>query len=380
MTRFSLPPAAVSILLATLAMAPSATSAADSPSAGLRPIALTLDERAVRAAGIQLSPIQPESGATDLSFPAMVTVPPQQIRVVAAPAAGLVETVLVAPDETVRQGQVIATMRSPELIEAQRAFLTALADDSLAQDRLRRSRSLHESRVIPERDLRVAETEATNAAAKLDEQIQLLKLIGMADEGVETLRRTRRLMASIEMRAPMDGVVTIRHASAGERVVASSPIFTIADLSPLWVNIQVPATRLGAVQVGSRVVLPTQGAQGRVIRIGRTVDAATQSVAVVAEVDTNGGSVRPGLAVNVSMRVEQNGVAQWLAPSAGVVRHRDRSWVFTRGTGGFLAVPVQVVAETARGVAFRADLAPGTEIATRGLLALVAELAETGEE
>ncbi len=356
-------------------------SAADSPaSPALRPIALSVDERAVRAAGIQLSPIQPESGATDLSFPAMVTVPPQQIRVVAAPAAGLVETVLVAPDETVRQGQVIATMRSPELIEAQRGFLTALADESLAQDRLRRSRSLHESRVIPERDLRVAETEATNAAAKLDEQIQLLKLIGMAEEGVDTLRRTRRLMASIEMRAPMDGVVTIRHASAGERVVASSPIFTIADLSPLWVNIQVPATRLGAVQVGSRVVLPTQGAQGRVIRIGRTVDAATQSVAVVAEVDTNGGSVRPGLAVNVSMRVEQNGVAQWLAPSAGVVRHRDRSWIFTRGTGGFLAVPVQVVAETARGVAFRADLAPGTEIATRGLLALVAELAETGEE
>lgn len=368
-----------SLLLALAALAPA--MAADSPAASaLRPISLSIDERAVRAAGIQLSPIQPESGATDLSFPAMVAVPPQQIRVVAAPAAGLVETVLVAPDETVRQGQVIATMRSPDLIEAQRGFLTAIADESLAQDRLRRSRSLHESRVIPERDLRVAETEATNAAAKLDEQIQLLKLIGMADEGVETLRRTRRLMASIEMRAPMDGVVTIRHASAGERVVASSPIFTIADLSPLWVNIQVPATRLGALQVGSRVILPTQGAQGRVIRIGRTVDAATQSVAVVAEVDTNGGSVRPGLAVNVSVRVEQNGLAQWLAPSSGVVRHRDRTWVFTRNASGFLAVPVQVVAETARGVAIRADLAPGTEIATRGLLALVAELAETGEE
>ncbi|MBX9993095.1 efflux RND transporter periplasmic adaptor subunit [Phreatobacter oligotrophus] len=379
MIRLSLRTAAASLLIALSVFASGHASAADAPTA-LRPVPLSIDERAVRAAGIQLSPIQPESGATDLSFPGMVAVPPQQIRVVAAPAAGLIETVLVAPDETVRQGQVIATMRSPELIEAQRGFLTAIADESLAQDRLRRSRSLHESRVIPERDLRVAETEATNAAAKLDEQIQLLKLIGMADEGVETLRRTRRLMASIEMRAPIDGVVTIRHASAGERVVASAPIFTIADLSPLWVNIQVPATRLGALQVGSRVILPTQGAQGRVIRIGRTVDAATQSVAVVAEVDTNGGSVRPGLAVNVSVRVEQNGLAQWLAPSSGVVRHRDRTWVFTRSASGFLAVPVQVVAETARGVAFRADLAPGTEIATRGLLALVAELSETGEE
>ncbi len=369
-----------SLLLALAALAPAPARAADSPAtSALRPIALTLDERAVRAAGIQLSPIQPESGATDLSFPAMVAVPPQQIRVVAAPAAGLVETVLVAPDETVRQGQVIATMRSPDLIEAQRGFLTALADESLAQDRLRRSRSLHESRVIPERDLRVAETEATNAAAKLDEQIQLLKLIGMADEAVETLRRTRRLMASIEMRAPMDGVVTIRMpapASVSSRPRPSSPSPTSAR-SGSTSRCRPPAS------VPSRSV-PRRPADPR--RAGprhphrRTVDAATQSVAVVAEVDTNGGSVRPGLAVNVSVRVEQNGLAQWLAPSAGVVRHRDRTWVFTRGTGGFLAVPVQVVAETARGVAFRADLAPGTEIATRGLLALVAELAETGEE
>ena len=131
MTRLFLRPAAASLLIA-LSVIASGRAAALESSAALRPVPLSIDERAVRAAGIQLSPIQPESGATDLSFPGMVAVPPQQIRVVAAPAAGLVETVLVAPDEAVRKGQVIATMRSPELIEAQRGFLTAIADESLA--------------------------------------------------------------------------------------------------------------------------------------------------------------------------------------------------------------------------------------------------------
>ncbi len=370
----------IATLAAVVAMVGTAQAGGAIAASTTRSVEIKLDDRALRSAGIQLSTVQVEQGAANLAFPGMVTIPPQQVRIVAAPAAGLIETILVTPDEPVRQGQLIATMHSPELIEAQRGFLIALADEGLAQDRLRRSRSLHESRVIPERDLRVAETEATNAASKLDQQIQLLKLMGMSVESIEALRATRRLLAAIEMRAPIDGVVTIRHASSGERVAASSPIFTIADLGPLWVNIQVPATRLGAVQVGSRVVLPTQGAKGRVIRIGRTVDAATQSVAVVAEVDTNGGSVRPGLAVNVSMRVEQNGLAQWLAPASGVVRHRDRSWIFRRNDVGFVAEPVQVIAESATGVSFRADLSPGTEIATRGLLALVAELSEIGEE
>ncbi len=94
MTRLSLRTAAASLLIALSIFASGPASAADAPTA-LRPVTLSIDERAVRAAGIQLSPIQPESGATDLSFPGMVAVPPQQIRVVAAPAAGLIETVLV---------------------------------------------------------------------------------------------------------------------------------------------------------------------------------------------------------------------------------------------------------------------------------------------
>lgn len=370
---------AAAAIIAFAVQLPSAASAAGARE-NARAVSLTVDERSIRAAGIQVAPVQNETGATDLTFPAVVTIPPQQLRVVAAPAAGLIESVLVAQDEPVRRGQPIATLRSPELIEAQRAFLTAIADENLAQDRLRRTRSLFEGRAIAERDLRVAETEAVNARSKLDEQVQMLTLIGMSQTEIATLRQTRRLMPTLTVVAPIDGTVTVRHASAGERVEVSAPIFTVADLSPLWVNIQVPANRLRVLEPGSQVALTAQGALGRVVRIGRTVDPTTQSVGVVAEVDTNGGSVRPGLAVTVTVRVEQNAAAQWLVPASGVVRHRDQSWVFLRSAGGFTAKPVQVLAETARGVSFRADLPPGAEIATRGIISLLAELAEADSE
>lgn len=368
---------AIAAVVSAVAPVPGLAPAA---AAEQRAVLLPMDERAMRAAGIQTLRVQREAGSSDLTFPGTVAIPPQQVQVVAAPVRGLVEQIRVATDELVTAGQPLALLRSPDLIEAQRLFLTALSDEALAADRLRRARALFEGRAAPERDVRVAETEAQNARAKLDEQHQVLSLIGMREADIAELRQSRRLIPALTLYAPIDGTVTQRHASAGERVENAAPVFTIADLSPLWVRIQVPAARLPLVLVGAEVTLPALGASGRVIRISRTVDPQTQSGGAIAEISTNGGSVRPGLAVGVNVRVEQNGVAQWLVPPGSVVRHRERSWVFVRVPEGFAARPVQVVSESSRGVSIRADLDGTTEVATRGILPLLAELAEADQD
>ncbi|HVG52434.1 MAG TPA: HlyD family efflux transporter periplasmic adaptor subunit, partial [Xanthobacteraceae bacterium] len=155
---------------------------------------------------------------------------------------------------------------------------------------------------------------------------------------------------------------------------------TIADLEPLWVNIQVPAARLANITVGSRVTLPAQGARGKIIRIGRTVDPNTQSTFAVAEIDSNNGAVRPGLAVTVSIHISGDGATEWSVPQAAVVRHRDRSWTFVRSKDGFQARPVQVISETPRGVSIRAHFQPNDQVAVRGIIALLATLAESDKE
>ena len=70
----------------------------------------------------------------------------------------------------------------------------------------------------------------------------------------------------------------------------------------------------------------------------------------------------------------------WSVPLSSVVRHRDQSWVFLRGTDGFRATPVQVLDESARNVSIRVDFKEGDEVATRGVLALLSELAEADKE
>jgi cobalt-zinc-cadmium efflux system membrane fusion protein len=343
-------------------------------------LALRLDERQIKAAGITTVAISQERAELELSLPGTVVIPPQQVRVVAAPANGMVESMLVAADEQVTEGQPIARLRSPELVEAQRQFLSAVADEALAADRLRRSQFLFEGKATPERELRVAQTQAINAKSQLDERQQILRLMEMSESEIETVRTTRKLFPAVTIHAPIAGTVTKRHVSPGERVAAAAPIYSIAELNPVWVNVQVPTARLGAIEQGETVFLPAYGVQGRIIRIARTVDAQTQSAIAVAEIDSNGGSVRPGLAVSAIIRIPQGNGAEWSVPSASVVRHNDRAWVFVRSADGFIARPVRVIAEPPGRTFIRAELSSRDHVADRGVIALLAELAAADKE
>jgi len=369
---------AVLALVLAVRVAPAQTIKPEQHSAS--DIALPMDERGIRAAGIGTTTLERERGGTDLLLPGTVAIPQHQIRVIAAPSGGLVEEMLVSADEQVKAGQPIAKLRSPAIVEAQRQFLAAIADDALAIDRLRRSQLLFEGKALPERDLRVAQTEAVQAKSRLDERTQILSLMGMTDAEVELLRDARRIFPTVTLFSPMNGTVTTRHVGPGERIEPAAPVFTIALLDPLWVNTQVPAARLANITVGSPVHLPAQDARGKILRIGRTVDSATQSTIVVAEIGSNDGAVRPGLAVSVSVHIASDGGNEWSVPSAAVVRHRDRSWVFVRTKEGFQARPVQVVSEGARGVLIRATFSSGDQVAIRGILSLLATLAEVDKD
>lgn len=350
------------------------------PSARAQPgtsdVAIRLDERQIRAAGIETGRPEPETGPAEIALPGTVTVPPQQLRVVAAPAAGLLETLLVAPDERVRQGQVLARLRSPDLVEAQRLYLQAQTTSDLSGEKLRRDEQLFRERIIAERRLLVVRSEAVGAAASLDERKQMLGLLGMSPAEVETLRRTRQIQPALVVTSPMNGVVLGRAATAGERVAQAAPLVTVADLSTLWVNIQVPISRAPALELNARVLVPAQGAEGFVLRVGRTVDAATQSVSATAEINRGTDGVRPGQAVTVALQLRAPGQPQWRVPAGTVVRHRERSWVFVRSPTGFVARAVTVLNEAPQFTSIRGELQATDQIATRGLLALLAELTE----
>jgi RND family efflux transporter MFP subunit len=349
---------------------------APTPQSAAHEILAPLTDEQIRAAGIESQPIEPEAGVGEIVVPGVVTLPPQQLRIVAAPAAGLVETLLVAPDEDVKLGDPIATLKSSELVESQRAFLHALSDANLAAEKLRRDEQLFKEKIIAERRLIVTRAEAAQARATLDERAQILALAGMTDAEIADLRNNRKLASSLLVRAPIGGTILQRHGTTGERVQASAPLVTIARLDPIWVNLQVPLSRTVALESVEKVHLPSAGLEGRLIRVGHTVDQATQSVTAVAEFRPGRSPLRPGQAVQAILRVRGGGASQWRVPADAVVSHRNLNWVFVRVPEGFRAIPVTLVSETPQFASVQGGLAAGERVATRGLLTLLAELAE----
>jgi RND family efflux transporter MFP subunit len=342
----------------------------------VQPILVKITEDQMRVAGVETQPVESESGMGELVVPGVVSVPPQQLRIVATPAAGLVETLLVAVDEDVKQGAPIATLKSSELVEAQRAFLHAVSDANLAGEKLRRDEQLFKEHIIAERRLIVTRAEATQARSALEERRQILALAGMTDQEIEALQRDRKLASSLVVRAPISGTILQRHGTTGERVQASAPLVTIARLDPIWVNLQVPLGRAATLDNVDRVYLPSAGVDGRLIRIGRTVDAATQSVTAVAEFRPGRSSLRPGQAVQAILRVTGGGVAQWRVSADALVNFKNHNWVFVRAPEGFVATPVTLLSETPQYASVQGALKIGERVATRGLLTLLAELAE----
>lgn len=339
-------------------------------------VPIRIDERQIRAAGIELARPQPEAGTAQTVLPGTVAVPPQQLRVVAVPAAGLLEAVLVAPNEVVKAGQPIARLRSTDLLETQRTYLQALSAEELARTRLNRDAQMYRERIIAERRLQTTRADHAYAVTTLQEREQVLALLGMPEADIRAVRGSHRMVATLTVPSPEDGVVLETRATAGERVLASAPLFSIAKLKPLWINLQVPLPQAASLEAGIRASVPGTRAQGEVIIIGRSADPATQSVVAVVQVEDGAEDLRPGQVVSATVALRPDGTPQWRLPAGSAVRHAGRSWVFVRTAEGFRALPVMVIAESSNFTSIRAGLAPDDQIAVRGILALLAELTE----
>jgi membrane fusion protein, heavy metal efflux system len=361
--------------LAAIVLAACGATPAAAQTAAEHEIFLPMEERGLHAAGIETQPVESESGAGELVVQGVVAVPPQQLRMVAAPAAGLVEMLLVAPDEEVAQGDPIARLKSADLVEAQRLYLHADADATLAIEKLRRDEQLYKEKIIAERRLLVTRAETLQARSFLQERAEQLALVGMTEAEIATLKKDRRFFSALVVRAPIAGTVLTRHGAAGERVQASAPLVTIAQLDPIWVNLQIPVSRAVALEQTERVILPSLGRQGRLIRIGRTVDASTQSITAVVEVTLGDVVARPGQALQAIITLRGGKEALWRTPADAVVHHRGRNFVFVRGPSGFRAVPVAVLSETPQYATLKGAFAANDRVATRGIVTLLAELA-----
>jgi cobalt-zinc-cadmium efflux system membrane fusion protein len=333
------------------------------------PILLSPQQR--DALGIEVAAPQTVTVRHSIALPARVAVPNAQLQVVTAPQAGLVELLLVAEGESVRKGQPLVRVQSPGLLDLQGDYLETLSRYSLADSNYRRDRQLHDEGIIAKRRLLEARSAFMAVSTELARLRRLLELAGMDEAALADLEQQRELSSTLLVPAPLDGIVLEQMVTAGNRVAAADPLYRIADLNPLWLEIHVPLEQLGATAPGDRVLVPELDAYGTVITVGRMVHSTDQGVLVRAEISDGADRLRPGQFLQAQLTSESDG-HDLRVPRAALARLQGQAYLFVADAGGFTPVAATVASEQSDHLIVRATLPAGAAIAMNGATALKA--------
>ncbi len=289
--------------------------------------------------GIKVAKLQPASQITGQAYPAEVVVPVNQVRVVSSAYAGLVDQLLVTAGQTVKQGQVVAQITSPELITMQREYLQSSAQQRLAKQSLDRDATLYKEGIIAEKRLQASQNAHVESTAQHNERRQLLKLSGLSDKAINLLDKGGLYQKGIALVAPVSGVVLEQMVAQGQRIDATSPLLKIAQMHPLWVEIQVPLAEIkrANIQKGALVTLKGINATGLVIALMPSVKLQNQTAIVRVEVKQGAENLFPSQMVDAMISPANTTLADasFSVPTAALVNHQSRTVLFVQTSKGF---------------------------------------------
>jgi RND family efflux transporter MFP subunit len=331
---------------------------------------LQISAQQAQALGVETQALMAAGSGLDDGFPALVQVPNAQLRIVAAPLAGLIVQLDVAAGQAVKKGQILARLASPTLLAANRDYLQAAQQAQLATQAARRDEQLFTEGIIAESRYQSSRSTHQQAALALSARREELRLAGVSDSGLAALQKNQSLPSEVAILAPIDGVVLEQNVQAGQRVEAASPLFKIGKLAPLWLDIQVPALLAPKLHEGLTVLVPSVAGSGKVINIGRQINPSSQTISVRAQLDTGTRKLLPGQMVEAMLSIPSDSTAYRVALSS-VVYVQGQAFVFIAEPNGFRPLAVKATPQADQRVLLESPaLRPDTSIAVQGLASL----------
>jgi Cu(I)/Ag(I) efflux system membrane fusion protein len=241
---------------------------------------------------------------------------------------GYVDRLYVAQTgQPVRKGQPLMDVYSPELLAAEQELLVA--------EKLQQSIGASSVPGIP-----AASTDLVAAAKRR------LALWDISDAQIDDILRTGTVRRVLTLYAPASGVILEKHVVEGQAIRAGEMLYTIANLSTVWVEVALREQDAGAVRIGSRAAVelaayPGRPLAGRVAYVYPTVDQAAHTVRARVEVPNPTGRLKPGMYATVTLTTPARRALT--VPTSAVLNTGDRTLVFMDMGGGRL-MPTEVVA------------------------------------
>ena len=252
-------------------------------------------------------------------------------------SAGRVLEVRARLGDAVTQGQLLMRVQSADTSSAFSDYRQAVADETLAQAQLARSKRLYDKGAIAQKDLEVAQDVAEKAHITVETTTERLRVLGAVKEHPSPI---------VDIVAPVSGVITDQQvtAASGTQGLASPNAFTISDLSHVWIVCDVYENDLAFVHLDEYADIrlnayPNTVLKGRVSNIGPALDPNLRTAKVRLEV-RNPGFMRLGMFVKATFHGQKSEVHA-VVPATAVLHLHDRDWLYVpAGNGQFRRVEV----------------------------------------
>ena len=294
---------------------------------------------------------------------------------VLSPISGPVSRIMVNVGSRVSRGEALAQVSSPDFATAVSALRKAEASARNARRIADLDAQLFKNDAIARRDYEQAETDAVNAEADRDAAIQQLQSLGVDPSTINEVRANHPVanLGGV-IRSPLGGTVVEKLISPGQLLQSTTPCFTVADLSDVWVYANVFEADLAAVHLGDTADISTGGGQtltGRVDNIASVVDPNTRAVAVRIDVANPGEVLKRDFYVHVQLH--SHAPVQGILVPVSAILHDDQNLPFvfvTKPDGSFERRRVDLGSRYGDRQEIRSGLNAGDSVVVEGALFL----------
>lgn len=339
--------AALLCLTACKPSGPDAAHAAAAPTAQADPLQVSPSEDMKKHLKVQ--PVKLAEVSESERIAGRIDFDEQRVTRIGSAVTGRVTELDVTLGQQVRAGDRLALLHSTELGNSQLAYLRARAQVDLHRRNVERARLLLAADVIGNAELQKRESELSINEAEMRAANEQLRVQGMGRRAIEALGKSGVINSTSQVIATAGGVVVERRVAPGQVVQPADALFTVADLSRVWVVAQVPEQQIAGIKAGQSVsiavpALRNANFEGKLVYVGDTVNVENRTVTVRTEVDNRERSLKPAMLATMVIRSQP--VKKLVVPTAAVVRENGEDHVLVEIDGGrYQLVKVKLSAE-----------------------------------
>ncbi|MBT0663092.1 efflux RND transporter periplasmic adaptor subunit [Geobacter pelophilus] len=258
-----------------------------------------------KQSGVVVAPAKKQRLAGVISATGKVEANADKIAHVSPRISGKIVSVKSSLGDSVAAGQVLVTIDSVELGEALNRYHQSKTKFTLAQSNMDRIKALVEKKIAARKEILQAETDYKTTQTELHTDEERLSLFGVS---VADLKDDHHKKPLLPVRSPISGIITEKHAIVGELADPSKSLYTVADLSSVWVLVDIHEKDLAKVRRGQTTTVivgafPDQKFRGRITYLADLVDEATRTVKARVEVPNPGRKLKPEMFATVELAI-----------------------------------------------------------------------------